>query len=284
MDGVVARICAVLEGFYQGEELVPFNELANRVGLARSTTHRLLADLVECGYVAKVGRGHYRLGLKTWELGCRALSALPLDEAARPHLQWLAQMTDETVFMAILQGRRVLYISRFISPIAVAVNIALGQTSPAFCTATGKAMLAFSPLPVIKAALEPPLEACTPKTNTDPAAIRAILEQVRVSGVAINFGEATPDVTSIAVPVLDHTGYATAAVGVVAPAYRFRRETIEMVTHAVLKVGPELSATLGYTKSFPGASDDKGGTTANPGTLLETKFSAHSSTSEATKA
>ncbi|MPZ69173.1 MAG: helix-turn-helix domain-containing protein [Actinobacteria bacterium] len=248
IDGVVSRVCAVLESFRRKEEQVSFNELAKRAGLARSTTHRLLADLVECGYVEKLGRGYYRLGVKMWELGCRAISALPVDEVARPHLQWLAQVTEETVFLAVLQGRNVLYVSRFIGPMTVSVNIALGQTSPAFCTATGKAMLAFSPPAVVDAALEPPLEALTPKTTTDPTAIRAALDAIIASGVAVNFGEATPDVTSIAVPILDHTGYATASIGVVAPEYRFTHDSIDKVKHTLQKVGPEMSAALGCTE------------------------------------
>jgi DNA-binding IclR family transcriptional regulator len=125
------------------------------------------------------------------------------------------------------------------------VQTQIGKHSPAYCTATGRALLAFQP-EARERVLGQPLQALTPETVTDPTRLRQILEAVAIKGYAVTKGENHPEMGGIAAPIRDHTGAVVASCGIAIPIFRMRRELVERGVPLVVKHANAISADLGY--------------------------------------
>lgn len=86
--------------------------LADSLGLSRSTAHRILSALTRAGYLRHEARKGYFLGPKLIRLGFKAYGQLHLPALARPHLEALRDATRETVHLAVLEGKEVVYIDK----------------------------------------------------------------------------------------------------------------------------------------------------------------------------
>lgn len=239
----VERCFVLLDSFRQGEPSVALTELAKRSGLAPSTTHRLLATLVDCGYVVALGNGQYRLGLKAWQLGCRAISQLDIPTAIQPQLERLAAASGETVHVSVLHGPSVVYVARIASSHRVAAQTYLGQSAPAVLTATGRALLAFSPPAAVDRVLD---EALRDGTVASRGKILALLEEVRDTGIARTFEEWQSGLAGVAAPLRDQSGHAIAAMGVAGPSSRFTPEAMEDAAALVRDAAAGVSEQFGY--------------------------------------
>ncbi|WP_230206531.1 IclR family transcriptional regulator [Microbacterium gorillae] len=210
VTGRVLSILAVFEGSLAPRSLT---EVSAETGLALSTAHRLLAELEEWGAVQRDDNGRYQIGLRLWELGQHAGSQVR--ELSRPLLQDLYTLTRETVHLAIRDGGEVLYIDRVYGTRRVPKTSRVGGRLPLHATAVGKVLLAFEEDWVRDALIAQPLSARTPRTVTDPAALRAELEQIRHAGYSLTVDEVTLGSASIAVPVMQSGGGVGAALGLV---------------------------------------------------------------------
>src|SRR5690606_22020885 len=148
-----------------------------------------------------------------WEVGMRVADRMDLRSLAAPHLRRLAELTQETVHLSILDGNVVLYLDKIDSPQPVRAYSRVGGRAPAACVATGKAMLAWAheeTLEKIRAALHP----YTPKSLTSSAELDTELERIRSQGYAINRGEWRATVCGLAAPVFNARASVVAAVGI----------------------------------------------------------------------
>jgi len=221
-------------------------ELAVEMNLTKSNVHRLLKTLEHKGYLRRdAGTGHYGLSLKLWELGSSVVSQLDLRRAALPHLQRLADHTRETVHLSLLDGCDVVYVEKIDSPQPVRTYSRLGGRAPAYCVATGKAMLAFAPDAVIRAAARS-IHPFTSRTVRNEKALRAELERVRAAGFAVNQGEWRGAVCGVAAPIRDISGAVIAATGVSGPAERLKPRRIKTLAPAVVAAADAISRALGY--------------------------------------
>jgi len=151
---VIDRALAILEVLADDGPALTLAELAGRIRLPKSTVLRLLNVLQQHRLVARDSRsGNYRLGLKLMELGTSAASQLDFVERARPHLNRLMATTGETVFLSVLDGTDALVVDRVESARTIRVPLSAGGRAPAYCTANGKALLAFLPEAEIDARL-----------------------------------------------------------------------------------------------------------------------------------
>ena len=163
----------ILESFAASEAEIGVMQLAARLGPAKSTVHRLLATLLERGYIQKNPKTkQYQLGLKTWELGCVAISQIGLREAVRPLMEELALKTREVVHLSVLDGTGIAYTDKIESPQPIQAYSRIGSRMPADCVATGKAILAHLPEPALKSAFGRRVKAYTPKTLAAWEALR----------------------------------------------------------------------------------------------------------------
>ena len=144
------RGLAILASFASSRPLIGTSELSRRLGLSRSTTHRYIATLTRLDYLHQDPETRkYRLGPRVLDLGFSAINSMDVREISAPYLRQLSDDTGCTVNLAILDGLDVVYIERCRAPRLgqreIDLDIHVGSRLPAYCTALGKAMLAFLP-------------------------------------------------------------------------------------------------------------------------------------------
>ena len=144
------RGLAILSSFNSDRPLIGVSELSRDLELSRSTAHRYIATLAQLGYLQQdPDSRRYRLGPKVLDLGFSAINSMDLREISAPHLRQLSDETEHTVNLAILDGIDVVYIERCRTTGPgqrdIDLNLHVGARLPAYCTAMGKAILAFVP-------------------------------------------------------------------------------------------------------------------------------------------
>jgi DNA-binding IclR family transcriptional regulator len=236
----------LLEQFSYTEPVLGVSELARRLGLAKSTVHRMLTTLLDEGFVRKTGDGRYRLGFRLYELGQLVVSSLELREVAHPTLERLRNDTGETVHLAVLEGADVVYLERFESPSTLRLFGRLGRRMPAHSTSSGKCLLAYSPPDVIDAVVAAGLPRLAPRTITSRAMLVRVLRQVRRDGYASSIDESEPGATSVAAPVFGVDGTVIAAVSVAGPSQRIPPESIPRCSRLVRRAADAISSGMGH--------------------------------------
>lgn len=212
----VATAARILREFGKHSTQLGVSQLARRVGVGKSTAHRVIWTLVEEGLLEKVEEtGLFRLTTTMRSLGASAETAQRLHEAATIPLDQLRRRTSGTLHIAILDGADVLYIERREGPGAIPVFRSVGSRNAAHVTSSGKALLAFLP-PDRQQRLvqEMRLTPKTARTITSRADFLAELARVRHQGYAENRGESQPGMCSIAAPIRDPLGQVVASVSV----------------------------------------------------------------------
>ncbi len=217
-QSVTARVLSILAVFERSASARSLSEISEESGLPQSTVHRLLGELEEWGAVQRDARGRYQIGVRLWELGQHAGRALR--EVARPYLQDLFGLTNETVHIAIRDGVEVLYIDRVYGTRRVPQAARVGGRLPLHATAVGKVILAFEEDWVRDAALGGTLQRRTEHTTTDPHQLYRELEKIRVQGFALTSEEVRLGSCSLAVPVFQGDGRIFGGLGVVLPISR----------------------------------------------------------------
>jgi len=218
--------------------------LARELEVPKSAVHRLLQVMRTAGWIRQTPAGDYEPTLRLWELGLRLADRIDLRRLADPHLRALGQHTSETVHLSILDGVETLYLEKIDSPQPVLASFRVGAREPAYCVATGKAMLAYASPEVIEA-VTASMPSYTPLTLTNPAALLDELERVRRDGYAINRGEWRGSVLGIAVPILDSRGRSIAAIGVSCPKDRLSLTKLHEFAPAILAAARAISVELG---------------------------------------
>ncbi|MDQ6685764.1 MAG: IclR family transcriptional regulator, partial [Pseudomonadota bacterium] len=175
----------VLKVFTEEESEIGISSLAKRLGLAKSTVHRLAVTLAAEGFLEQnEDNGRYRLGLSLFALGALVRRRMDVSNQARPLLGVLRDKTQEAVHLAILEQDTIIYLHNLESSQAIGIRSYIGSRKPAFCTSEGRVLLAFGAPEVVAHVIRQGLPARTPKTRTDPAALLKTLEEVRENGYA----------------------------------------------------------------------------------------------------
>lgn len=216
-DGYVqsfARGLAVLRSFGAQSPTQTLSEAAERAGLTRAGARRILLTLQQLGYVESDGR-QFRLTAKVLELGFAYLSSLPLWHLAQPSMEELVRELGESCSAAVLEGADIVYVLRVPAGKIMAINLGAGSRLPAHCTSMGRVLLAGLDEPTLSQRLDAlTMQAMTPRTITDRAALRAELERVRAQGYALVDGELEEGLMSIAAPIVNRAGRVVAAINI----------------------------------------------------------------------
>ena len=217
------RGLAVLSSFTPDRPALGISELARQLALTRSTTHRYVATLATLGYLQQDDATRkYRLGPRILDLGFSMLGSLGLREIAAPHLRRLTDATGHTSNLAIRDDTDVILIDRVRGRPGryhhLEFTLHVGSRIPAYCSATGKALLAFMPRPDLEHIVERiDLVQRGPRTLTGKRALLTELEQVRRNGLATNDEELESALRSIAAPIRSRSGEVVAAINVAIP-------------------------------------------------------------------
>ncbi|WAC94748.1 IclR family transcriptional regulator [Streptomyces sp. NA13] len=240
-SGVLAKALGVLQSFTVEDTTLGFAELQRRTGFAKSTLHRVLADLVAARLLDRV-QGRYRLSGLVFELGMRASVERGLLEVATPFLEDLYVRTHELVHLGTREGLEVVYVAKMGGHRQADSPSRLGGRMPLHATAIGKVLLAHGPAEVRGATLRGPLERRAPRTITHADVLSRQLSEVVAQGVAYEYEESAVGIVCVAAGIFDPADGIVAAVSVTGPVHRF-----QPARHAnsVRAAAAGISATLG---------------------------------------
>ncbi|MFC4275373.1 IclR family transcriptional regulator [Achromobacter aloeverae] len=218
----VAKCFRALETFNAAQRPLSLKELTELSGLEKSAAQRLTHTLCILGYLRQHPRTRaYVLSSRLLEFSYSMLVTDLIREAAEPHLRALNLACRETVNLMDLEGNEIVYVLRYPSSHPVSVDLHVGSRLPVFCSAAGRAILAWLPEAEAEHLLAGPRKAMTEHTVTDLAALRAILAQAKREGYVVNNQEAFIGDISLAAPVFDRDGEVTAAINIAVPSPRW---------------------------------------------------------------
>jgi DNA-binding IclR family transcriptional regulator len=250
----VANSIRLTKAFSENEYEMGISALAARLGLAKSTVHRLATTLVEYDILEQNREtGKYRLGLALFELGTLVRRKMDTASESRAQMYSLAEMTGETVQLAVFDHLSVLYIRILESRQAVRMSTIAGSRAPAHCTSVGKVLLAHQPPELVKQVIEQGLKRFTTNTITDPAVLGEELTAIRAKGYAIDDEEIEVGLRCVAAPIRNHTGRVIAAISVAAPVQRMTKQNVQTTAPTVVAAADAISRRLGYLPSLSAA-------------------------------
>jgi IclR family transcriptional regulator, acetate operon repressor len=235
------RALAILVAFSTARRELGVTELAAELGMHKSTVSRLLAVLQARGLVRRDG-DRFSPGPELARLGALAATSLAASQVAREPLQRLADATGETVNLAVRQGDQALNVHQVQTAHFVGMTDWTGRGAPLHATANGKVLLAFG-----EGGPARELVRLTPRTITDPAALRAELEGVRRLGYATAVEELEIGLHAAAAPVFDSLGACIAAVSLSGPSYRLA--DLDAAGTACAATADEISSELGFRRA-----------------------------------
>lgn len=241
------RAVAVLELLGESEGPLGLADVCDRMSLHKSTAHRALMVLERCGLIERTPENRFRLGLKLYELGSRAVEQIDLRARVHPWFRRLSAQVGETVHLGVLQKTSVVYLDK-IEPNNRRVWLAsrIGASNPVYCTAMGKAMLAFLPEEATTDIIgRIRFTRFTHRTLCTTEALMRSLERVRRRGYAIDDEEVEEGVRCIGAPILNEGGRPVAAVSISGPTSRITQQSVPGIAEHLMRCCREISGSLG---------------------------------------
>lgn len=233
----VERALDVLTCFNKDTPELSMTQIAEQVGIHKSTVHRLLATLENKRFVQRdPSTGVYRLGIRLLQMAYLTLEQSDLRQIAQPFMRKLCDQYGENIDLTVLDGADVVFINIVEGQRRVKLAAAVGQRLPAFATASGKAILGFLPGKTIRRILDKGMPQLTPYTLRTKEAVFENLNSVKELGFSISEQELEEQISAVAAPIFDQDGYPIGSIAVAGPTYRLTRERL-------LEIGPDVAAT-----------------------------------------
>ncbi len=242
----------LLKTFTEADDELGISELAKRLGVAKSTVHRLAGTLLEEGLLQQnPENGRYRLGVGLFSLGSLVRARLDVTSESKHLLNELREQTQENVRLAVLERQSVVFLHDFESPQTLRLRSGTGQLRPAFCTAEGLCLVSGLREPELSKFMTYPRGARTTKTITDEEELRARIKSVKRKGYAIEDEECDEGTRCIAAPIWNGDGRIVAAVGIAGPRVRIRKNLFPKLAPVVIETGLRISERLGFSRRQP---------------------------------
>ena len=227
--------------------------ITRMLGLPKSSTHRMLLTLEDCGYLQRDDRtGRYYFGFKLFCLASTAIARTDLRIQASAMLYKLMQDTALTVHMAIPTGNHALLIEKIDPPQPKRITTYVGCAMEFHSSALGKALLANFTQPVIAAFQKSPQPRYTDNTITMGAELRQQLAEIRRQGYAVDDEEQMVGYRCIGAPVFDLTGSVIAAISVAGTTDQIHGGNIGAISSQVVRCASQISSRLNVP---PGSAD-----------------------------
>ena len=242
----VERALDILLCFRHDELALSLTQIAERVGMNKSTVHRLLGTLDNKRFVHRSKTtGLYHLSFRFVEMASLVLQDVDLQRWAQPYLQRLSAECGETVDLAVLDGAHVIYLQVVESPQRVKLAVAVGQRLPAFCTASGKAFMAYLPDDQVSKILGESLTQYTDNTRVSLTDIYKDLRITRERGFATSEQEYEKDIHAVAAPILDANNHPIAVIAIAGPSFRLPRERMLMLGQSIRATTEAIAREIG---------------------------------------
>jgi DNA-binding IclR family transcriptional regulator len=219
------RAAAILGAFDAEHRELTLSALVARCGLPRSTTHRTADRMIRLGWLDKP-QDRYRIGNRLFEIASLAPIRLELREAVLPYLQDLHSAAKTTVQLGVLDGAQILVVEKITGHRSMPMLSQVGGIIPAYCSALGRAILAYSDTATVDAVLDAGMPARTPRTLTSRAAVIRELTAVPARGWAVDREEGNIGVSCVSAPIFGPLGGVAAALSVTGPTALVRADRI----------------------------------------------------------
>jgi len=231
LNGVraIERALAILDCFSEQANELGVTDIAKMVGLAKSTTSRIMATLEQAHYLIQNPNGKFRIGPKGLQLGKMFLHNLDYRHIARPYMREIGEQTGETVSIYIKSNGKRICIERIESNQVLRPVITIGEQMSLARGASGKLLTAFAGSEEEQAALD-----------------QSELARILAEGYAISHGEREEGASSVAAPIFDHNGRTIAALTLSGPTFRFQEERLQTYIGIMRQYARKISAELGY--------------------------------------
>ena len=211
----IERVFDIIELLSREQNGLQLTEIGRRLDLHKSTVYRLLSVLRKRGYIEKGDNNRYRIGVQFIELSSMYLNNIELKTEAEPYLRKLSQETRQTVFLAMIQDKEVVYLDKVEQYNSIRKYSIIGRRRPLYCTSLGKAMLMkMSDAELAKLFEEIPLQKHTAKTKADLPCLLEDLHISRARGWSFDDEEYELGENCVGAPLLDYRGTVIAAVSV----------------------------------------------------------------------
>lgn len=253
MLNTVKKVGPVLELFTPERPEWRMTDIANALQMPKSSAHSLVSTMAEIGLLSTSTRGRYRLGWMLLMLSERMRVSLDFRSHVLPIMQELSAELRETVLLAVLDRDQVLYVERAegTHPTVRLAGVRVGARLSAHGTAVGKVILADRDPGEVRAIIgREGMKRYTERTVQTLEALEDELVSVRARGAAFDFGEISPDVCCIAVPVRDRYGAVVAGMSCSVPEYRFERLR-ERMLEGLLRAAERAAAALDQEPAAP---------------------------------
>ena len=237
----------ILECFSMEKPSLGLSELSEKTNIPKPSVYRICEALVRIGFLRKNLNKTYSLGFRLLELGSIVLSTLEIRKIAMEEIERLQNLTGESVHLGILDGTEVVSIEGLEGSHSLRTHVYIGKRASLYCTAVGKALLAFLPEDQMNTIIKKlDLKPHTKNTITDKDELLKELERIRERGYSIDNMEDEEGVRCVGAPILNSKNVAIASISISGPASRLSDEKIEEYSKLVKEAAKNISRKLGY--------------------------------------
>jgi DNA-binding IclR family transcriptional regulator len=233
------RALSIFDCFLVARESLPLGFIATRIGLAKSTTSRLVRTLEALGYLVQLEDDRYMLSDKFLDLAGLVHSTRHLHDTARPIMEQLAERAGECVTLNALVGDQRVCIEAVNVTQSVAGATLRGEPRPLGLGAASLVLMAYQSRDVQSRLIR----AVARSARYSRIELASIVTSIKKQGYAVSHGGSTPDVSGIAAPVFDRAGSVRCCLAVVL-SKRLVRGRVGLLTGLVSDAAAELSVDL----------------------------------------
>lgn len=231
--------------------------IASQLSLPLGSVHRLMLDLAEEGIAERTTEGEWELSFRLLEIIGIQLERIALPALARPFVEHIAEATRETVNVNALSGLHGICIDKVRGSEGMQLDLRIGSRGSIYCGGAGKAMLAFMTEAEQQRVLDQPMPALTPKTITDPAALKVELGRIRERGYSIDDQEVVMGVYCVAVPILDANARPVGAISITGATVKAPGPEVQPLVAMLNEVCGHVSRRLGFRGEWPLTAADR---------------------------
>ena len=244
-----SKMLAVLDCFSRDDRSLSVLDITKRTKLPRTTVHRIVGSLKTLGLIDQDrDREKYRLGLKLFELGNTVLANMDVQREASESIATLVNKTGQSVHLGVFDGFEIVMVERADAKVGQLNRVVTLESAAAYCSATGKAALAFQPRSVVDRIIRHGFTAMTPNTITSGEQLVKELELIRSRGYSIDDAEYEEWRRCVAASIRNATGRVFAAISVTGKKEQFTEETIPHFASLVMEQADKISRRLGYER------------------------------------
>lgn len=239
----VERAYRILKCFEENEYL-RITEISNLTELHKSTAYGLVNTLKELRILEQDTKtGMYKLGLELFKLGAHV--NINLRNIVSPYIDSLVVETQETVNLVVREGDSILYIEKKESPHSMRICTNLGQLVPLYCTAGGKAILAFlDPQDTEEILHRTEFKRYTANTLMTVNDVMADIEEVREKGYAVDREELEYGLTCVGIPLFNKKNCPIGAISVSGPTTRMSYKLTKNIAEKMMNYSKQITDKL----------------------------------------